>query len=102
MNTLWESYFAGVFSSISAFLVVWFVTKWAWPRLRNRLQKGPKISGEWKSTFKEDGVSKTETVDVSQIGENISGTMALTEKDRITVTGTELKHRINPPESEAA
>lgn len=88
----WESYFQGVVSSVLAVGLIWLVTKQAWPRLWNFVQKGPRISGQWTSTFEEEGTEKSEIVEVSQSGEKIHGTMILTEKSGPTIkssfTGT--------------
>ena len=86
MDTILEAFFVGILSTVFAGVLVWLITKQAWPRLRNRLQKRPDVSGRWTSTFEEDDVEKHETVQVSQVGERISGIMTLTEEDNTIIT----------------
>lgn len=86
MDTIFEAFFVGILSTVIAGVLVWLITKQAWPRLWNRLQKRPDVSGGWTSTFEEDDVEKHETVQVSQIGEKISGVMTLTEEDNTIIT----------------
>ena len=83
MFSSWATFVIGVLSGLTTTILIWLATKQAWPRLRNLLQKGPRISGQWKSNFVEDGVTKSENVEVSQTGERISGTMTLTEDETI-------------------
>ena len=74
---------------------------WLWreivPRIMTHLLQGePKIAGTWKTTFKEAGETKHETVELFQKGRLIKGTLVLREADgesKYRFRGT-FKHRI--------
>ena len=91
MEQVWAQipgFLVGGLASLAAFGIIWLVSQQAWPRLRNRLQKVPVISGEWKSTFQEEGVTKHEEVDVTQLGQKISGTMILRQEEGASIRST--------------
>ena len=78
----------GVFASLAALGIIWLISQQVWPRLRNRFQNVPAISGEWESTFQEEGRTKHEVVDVKQVGQKVSGTMILRQEGRASIRST--------------
>lgn len=91
MEQFWvqvPKFWIGVLSSLVAGGIFWAVSQQAWPRLRNRLQKVPVISGNWKSTFEEEDVTMHEEVEVTQVGQKISGTMMLSQEEGVAVRFT--------------
>ncbi len=91
MEQVWvqiPEFLGGVFASLAAFGIIWLISQQAWPRLRNRFQNVPVISGEWESTFQEEGVTKHEEVEVKQVGQKVSGTMILRQEGRASIRST--------------
>ena len=78
-------FWIGVLASLAATGIIWVVSRQVWPRLRNRFQKVPAISGKWISTFQEDGVTKHEEVEVRQVGQKIWGKMILKQEEELSV-----------------
>lgn len=78
----------GVFASLAALGIIWLISQQVWPRLRNRFQNVPVISGEWESTFQEEGGTKHEVVNVKQVGQKVSGTMILRQEGRASIRST--------------
>lgn len=83
-----QGFLVGFFASLAATGIAWLVTQRAWPRLRDRFQKGPVIVGEWESTFIEEDVTKHEQVMVVQVGQKISGTMILRRDKGVSIKST--------------
>ena len=91
MEQIWAQipgFLVGVLASLVSVGIIWLVSQQAWPRLRNRLQKAPRISGEWESTFQEEGVTKHEEVEVTQVGQKVSGTMVLRQEEGKSIKST--------------
>ena len=86
-------FWVGVLSTLAGAGIIWVVSRQVWPRLRNRFQRNrfqkvPAISGEWESTFQEEGRTKHEVVDVKQVGQKVSGTMILRQEGRASIRST--------------
>ena len=91
MEQVWvqiPEFLRGVFASLAAFGIIWLISQQAWPRLRNRFQNVPVISGEWESTFQEEGGTKHEVVNVKQVGQMVSGTMVLRQEGTASIRST--------------
>lgn len=91
MEQVWallSEFWVGVLATLTGAGIIWIASQRAWSRRRNRFQHAPVISGEWKSTFEEDGEPKHEEVEVKQVGQNISGTMILTRESGVSIKST--------------
>jgi len=91
MEQVWAripEFLRGVLASLAAGGIIWLVSQRAWPWLRNRFQKVLVISGEWESTFQEEGVTRHEEVEVKQVGQKISGKMILRQKEGASIKST--------------
>lgn len=63
-------------------LILQWVWKTALPELSLRfLRNEPRIAGEWKTTFKENGKEYNENVTLKQRGRNITGVILLKEEE---------------------
>ena len=78
-------FWIGVLASLAATGIIWVVSRQVWPRLRNRFQKVRTISGKWISAFQEDGVTNHEEVEVTQLGQKISGKMVLKQEEELSI-----------------
>jgi hypothetical protein len=77
----WNSIIASVIGAL-----IFFVIQWLWknilPNVILHFQKGePRIDGEWKTEFKEDGKEYHEKVKLIQKGRNVKATIVLKDND---------------------